>query len=99
MTQEARFLLVEGKDPAVFKKKDGEIVFDDVVKSFLEIKKKEWSSKHYKDTINRINNYLYSFKDRNITTISKQDIINVLKNIKNIRLPNDTKKAIKQNWI
>ena len=93
MTQNARTLLSQDKDPA--KIKNDAITFNDVVKSFLERKIKEWSEKHYKTTKNRIDNYLHSLKDKDITKITKQDIIDVLKKIQITKLPNDTKNSDK----
>jgi len=95
MAQNARTLLSQDKDPAKIKNENDVITFNDVVKSFLERKIKEWSEKHYKTTKNRIDNYLYSLKDKDITKITKQDIINVLKKIQTTKLSNDTKNSDK----
>ena len=91
MRQNSRTLLSQDKDPANIKNENDVITFNDIANSFLERKAKEWSQRHYKTTKNRIDNYLYSLKDKDITKITKQDIISILKKVPTIKLPNNTK--------
>jgi integrase len=91
MALEAKSLLSQGKNPASIKSKDKVITFNDVTESLLKRKVREWTEGHYRTTKSRIDNYLYSLKDKDITKITKQDIIEVLKSIQSIKLANDTK--------
>ena len=91
MRQNARTLLSQDKDPANIKDESNVLTFNYIANSFLERKAKEWSQRHYKTTKNRIDNYLYSLKDKDITKITKQDIISILKKVPTIKLPNNTK--------
>jgi len=93
MAQNARTLLSQDKDPAKhLASKRNIITFKQVVDEFFETKKQEWTSeKYYKQSIKRVENYFGSLYERDIAKITKQELIEIIENIKNIRLPYDTK--------
>ena len=56
--------------------------FKEVVKEFLKNKKSEWSEKHYKDQIKKLENYVFDIvENKNIDEITKTDINEVLNNV------------------
>jgi len=56
--------------------------FKEVVKEFLKNKKTEWSEKHYKDQIKKLENYVFDIlENKNIDEITKADINEVLNNV------------------
>lgn len=62
--------------------------FIDVSKEFFEIKSHEYSLSHYQRQVKRLENYVYpSIGSSDITKITKQDIVSLIKNVPNVQTP------------
>ena len=88
--QEAREKVIQIKGKLQEDKKI--VTLNEVVKEFLKIKKDEWSEKHYKDQVAKLNNYVIEeIGNKKIDEIEKNDIVNLIENISNKNIPNSKK--------
>ncbi|AZV46887.1 hypothetical protein C3L23_06245 [Nautilia sp. PV-1] len=91
ITREIKEKILEGVDPVKERQKESEKdnkKFSYIVKQFLEKKEQEVSSKHFERSKRRLEIYILPFfKDKNIEEITKKDIINILKKVKEIDTP------------
>lgn len=70
--------------------------FEDIVIEWLTFKEKNIADVTYFKLYNRVKNYLLPLlKDKYIEDITKKDVIDTIKNFKNIRTQNNTKKTDK----
>jgi len=102
IAQEVKNKVLQGIDPVQDRKEkqikqelSNKKLFQNVVDEFLELKKSEWSEKYYQKQLRRLEIYILPFlKDRPIDLIKKGEIVNVIKNVRNIVTPT-TKKSNK----
>ena len=102
ITQEVKNKVLQGIDPVQDRKEkqikqelSNKKLFKNIVDEFLELKKSEWSEKYYQKQLRRLEIYILPFlKDRPINLIKKGEIVNVIKNVRNIVTPT-TKKSNK----
>ncbi len=94
-TRQVKKLLSEGIDPNEHKKEaklqkelETKKIFDNIAREFFEFKKDEVSKIHLKKQQGRYRNYISpTLSNKNIDDITKTDIIELLKSVKDIQTP------------
>jgi len=95
IAQEVKNKILQGIDPVQDRKEkmikqelSNKKLFKNIVEEFLKLKKTEWSEKYYKKQVRRLEIYILPFLgERPIDLISKAEIVNLIKSVKNIKTP------------
>ena len=95
IAQEVKNKILQGIDPVQDRKEkmikqelSNKKLFKNIVEEFLKLKKIEWSEKYYQKQLRRLEIYILPFiGDRRIDLITKGELVQLIKNVRNIKTP------------
>ena len=95
IAQEVKNKVLQGIDPVQDRKEkmikqelSNKKLFKNIVEEFLKLKKIEWSEKYYQKQLRRLEIYILPFiGDRRIDLITKGELVQLIKNVRNIKTP------------